>query len=59
MFVVCQYVVFAKPKPELGNLLQPGDELRPAGDITGHRMVAGDVPHDVLGDERFDRLDIA
>ena len=51
MLVVAEHVVLPDGEAELAESAEPGDELIKTADLSCHRVPAGHVPDDVLGDE--------
>src|SRR5665213_1564214 len=55
MRVVAEHVVLAQPEPKCAELAEEVDQRSAPPKITGKRMRARDVPHDIVVDKGFDR----
>lgn len=45
-----------KPKSQPGDAPQPFEQCLTTLNVAGHGVISWNMPHDVLGDERFDGL---
>ena len=59
MLVVPEHVVLPQPEPDLGQPSQPHKKILAASNVPGSRVVARNVPDDILVDEGLDTWEVS